>query len=592
MKKITYKFLAVISILVLVSLVALQLLSANIKDLSTASTQLVEKQIQDMSLIQSITLDCKEIHRLAVCHTMSNVDDTMKKYEDNIAKLKTEIYARMDEYEANITDETMVPIFSGFKSKCDMFLTLIDDIIKSSAAGDKDLATTTINNTLEVVVGNLEGYIGNLTSSVDKGVETGKADLATTTQASNRIIALATVLMIVAAIVIYFISGRMIVRPIKTATKELQAIIHSIHEGDADLSKRLRVTTKDETSVLTSGINEFLQILEDLTRNIRFSSTRISEEQKDVFARVAKTQENANVTSDTTEDMAAAMEEVTATVSLVTDHVKGAKYSVEKVAVDVKEGFLFAEEMKRRADSLKQQAVESKRVAGEMITEIDEALVQSVEDSRQIKNITTLTNEILGIAAQTNLLALNASIEAARAGEAGKGFAVVAEEIRQLADNSKTTANNIQDISQGVIKSVLALTENASRLLGFVNEKVMVDYKELENTGVRYLKDATTITDIIEKISQGTQLINETMQEVVDSNESIAGTVEQNAVGIESVAENTAELADNMAEIVKVLEQVQNVIDELTRQAEIFRINEGNGVTEEPQMEEKQKQIS
>lgn len=574
MKRITYKFLAVISILLLVSLVVLQILGANIKDLSNAGTQLAEKQVQDMSLIQSVTLNCKEVHRLAVCHTMSNVDDTMKKYEDNIAKLKTEIYASMDVYEANITDETMIPIFSGFKSKCDMFFSLIDDIISSSAAGDKETATTIINNTLEVVVGNLEGYIGNLTSSVDKGLETGKAELTATTQAATGLIAFATLFMIAAAIVIYFISDRLIARPIKIATKELQTVMHSIQDGDADLSRRLSVKTKDETAVLTSGINAFLQMLEDLTRNIRFSSTCIAREQKDVFARVAKTQVNANETSGTTEDMAAAMEEVTATVSLVTDRAKGARNSVEKVASDVQEGFLFAEEMKNRADNLKRQAVENKRVAKDMITEIDEALVRSVEDSRRINNIATLTNEILGIAAQTNLLALNASIEAARAGEAGKGFAVVADEIRQLADNSKTTANNIQDISQGVIKSVSALIENSSKLLAFVNEKVMVDYKELENTGERYLKDAISITDIIDQISQGTQLINEAVQEVADSNESIADTVEQNAVGIGSVAENTTELADNMEEIVKALEQVQRVIDDLTRQTAIFHITE------------------
>lgn len=221
MKKIASKVLAVISILLLDSLVALMLLGANIKDLSDVSTQLVEKQMEDMRLIQTITLNCKEIHRLAACHTMSNVESTMTTYEENIAELKAEILVSMETYKANITDETIAPIFSGFESKCEMFFTLIDDITKSSAAGDKDMASTTINNTLQVVVGNLEGYIANLTSAVDKGLEEGKEELAATARASNAIIIFAIVLMVVATIVIYFIANRMIARPIRIATKEL-----------------------------------------------------------------------------------------------------------------------------------------------------------------------------------------------------------------------------------------------------------------------------------------------------------------------------------------------------------------------------------
>ncbi len=577
MKKIAYKFLAVISILVVISLAALQLLSTNIKSISNTSTQLLEKQVQDMDLIQSINLNYEQIYRLTLCHTMSTVEATMDKYEVEISACKDEINSSMAKYKAGITDEEIAVMFADFESKYSAFIKTADSILENSAAGKKEMATIYINNTLGVTVGNLEAYIDNLTTYSNGEFEAGKAELEATAEASSQVVVLAMVLMIVAAIIIYFVANWMIVKPINMGTKELQAIIQSIHDKDADLTKRLKVRTKDEISVLTSGINEFLEILENLIRNIRMSSTRISEEQQVVFERVEKTQEDANDTSSTMEELAAGMEEVTATVAVVTDHAKGAKDSVESVANDVSDGFRFAGEMQDRADNLKKQAVECKQSAGELIAEIDKALVQSVEDSRQIHNITTLTDDILGIAAQTNLLALNASIEAARAGEAGRGFAVVADEIRQLADNSKATANNIQEISQSVVKSVAALSENASSLLKFVNEKVMADYDAMESTGVQYLVDATKVNDIMDKISAGTQTINQTMQEVVESNEGIADTVEQNAVGIGNVAQNTTELADNMREIIHALQEVQEVIDDLTRQAEIFRIGEEGG---------------
>lgn len=574
MKKIAYKFLAVISILVIIGLAAMQVLRANIKSISDTSTELLEKQVQDMDLIQNINLNYEQIYRLTLCHTLSTVEATMQKYELEISACKESINSSMAQYRSGITDDEIATMFADFESKYSAFIKTVDGIVDNSSAGQKDMATIYINNTLGVTVGNLEAYIDNLTAYSNSEFEAGKAALADTAAASSQVAILAMVMMLVAAIIIYFVSNWMIVRPINMGTKELQAIIQSIHDKDADLTKRLKVRTKDEISVLTSGINEFLAILENLIRNIRMSSMRISDEQQIVIERVEKTQEDANDTSSTMEELAAGMEEVTATVSVVTDHAKGAKESVESVAGDVNNGFRFAGEMQERADSLKQQAVECKRSAEELISEIDKALVQSVEDSKQIRNITTLTDDILGIAAQTNLLALNASIEAARAGEAGRGFAVVADEIRQLADNSKATANNIQVISQGVVKSVAALSDNASSLMKFVNEKVMADYDAMENTGVQYLEDATKVNDIMDKISGGTQMINEAMQEVVESNEGISDTIEQNAVGIGSVAQTTTELADNMKKIFNAIQEVQVVIEDLTRQAEIFRIGE------------------
>jgi len=573
MKKIAYKFLAVICSMVVISLAALQILSGNVKTISEASTELLDKQVYDMDLIQAINLNYEEIYRLTVCHTLTTAQGTMDNYESEIADRKSEIQTSMAAYKEGITNPEINKSFTDFEEKMNAFLRTVDSIIEKSAGGEKDMATIYINNTLGVTVGNLEAYIDELTNYSDQQFVDGQARLIEVENTSMRIVSIAMILMLVAAVLVYVISNRLIVSPIKSATKELKSIIQSIQNKNADLSKRLTIRSKDEIAVLTDGINQFLEILEGLIRNIRLSSDGISGGQRDVFKHVARTQESANDTSGTIDQLAAGMEEVTATISVVTSHAKEAKDSVQRVADDVNEGFQFAGEMQRRADDLKRQAVNCKRSAETLIGEIDKALVQSVKDSSQINNITTLTDEILGIAAQTNLLALNASIEAARAGEAGRGFAVVADEIRQLADNSKETANNIQQISQGVIRSVEALADNASALLKFVNEKVMEDYNTMENTGVQYLEDATKVNDIMEKVSSGTEIINGTMQDVAESNECIAETVEHNVEGISNVSGNTAELVNNMQEISVAMEKMRAVVDELVRQAEIFRIS-------------------
>ena len=574
MKKIAYKFLMVIGILVVISLTALQILSRNIREISRESADLLGRQVEDMNLIQTINRDYEEIYRVTLCHAMTNAESSMRSYEGQIDASRQELLSSMETYKAGIRDEEIAQAFVGFEDKINAFLNTVDSIIANSAGGKKDMAIIYINNTLGVSVSNLEKYIVQLKEHTNQEFESGYENLTATFANSNRIILLTMISMAVAAVIIYIIANFVIVRPINMATRELQAIIRSIQEKNGDLTRRITKRSRDETSVLTAGINQFLEILENLIRNIRTSSREISVRQQGIYGLVEKTQDDAGDTSSTMEELAAGMEEVTATASVLTDHAKGAQESVQHVSEDVNEGFHFAEDMKKRADQLQKQAVDSKRYAEDVIHRIDRALGESVEGSRQINNITTLTDEILGIAAQTNLLALNASIEAARAGEAGKGFAVVADEIRQLADNSKATANNIQKITQSVVGVVSELSANASQLLDFVNKRVVPDYDELENTGVQYLEDATNVATIMDKILTGTQAISETMNEVLTSNEAISGTVEQNAVGIGSVAGNTTELAANMKEIFHSQKQVQSVIEDLAKQAEMFRISE------------------
>ena len=161
------------------------------------------------------------------------------------------------------------------------------------------------------------------------------------------------------------------------------------------------------------------------------------------------------------EELSASMEEVSATLTHVNEGVQDVLDISKDMNSQAKEGADFITDVKKKAQNIKDDTVQSKNSTVDMIRDIRSLLEVSIMNSKNVNKINELTNEILSISSQTNLLALNASIEAARAGEAGRGFAVVADEIGKLASNSAETANNIQSISVMVTQSVEELSKNA-----------------------------------------------------------------------------------------------------------------------------------
>ena len=264
---------------------------------------------------------------------------------------------------------------------------------------------------------------------------------------------------------------------------------------------------------------------------------------------ITKADENITDVSATMEELAVSMTEI----SGVADNINNSSEEVAKAVVDIAtqatEGTAMAKSIRNTAQELSKKGVESKENTGAMAGEMRQIMESAVERSRNVEQINLLTADILEISSQTNLLALNASIEAARAGEAGKGFAVVADEIRKLADSSRETANNIQDISADVTDSVNALADNANKMISFIMNVVMPDYDILVETGKQYNEDANNFESILAKFESNANKLHDTMQKVKEMIQNISGTINECSDGINVVAENASDLTSGMAEI-------------------------------------------
>ena len=570
MKKIGSKFAMAIIALALISIISLGFLANSMTEISQGSQDIMNNEVEKINLIHGIYEDYLDMYMNVYAHVNAKLLRTMNKRADDILESRAHMWESMEAYGAKITSEETRGVYDALESRLVSFDSYVDGIIEVSREGDKERANNLISNNLGMLNNTIGNSMNDLLEFSDTELTEGKSYLQGKVEGSYTLIVAVVAILIVTAILVLIVAHRIIVMPIQKIAQVINGMIEDIHNNRGNLTERVPVQTKDEIAMLAAGVNEFLDILQDVIGGVISCSDEINRQQLHVNEVVEVTNQNAGDTSATMEELAASMEEVSATVGYVSDNTREAEASVGDMVDQAVNGTKFAEEIRSRAEELRKLAQESRATADDMIKEFDVSLNASIEDSKQIEKIGNLTADILSIASKTNLLALNASIEAARAGEAGKGFAVVADEIRQLADNSKQTAGNIRQISAGVVAAVMTLAENAGNLVKFINERVLPDYEILERTGEQYLNDSITIDRMMGEMRDSMENIGGMMRSVAESNENITNNVRESAQGVGGVVNNTAALAENMKGIVEALNQVSDVVSHLSEQTACF----------------------
>lgn len=492
-----------------------------------------------------------------------------KKIEEKAASLQGYL-DNMDNLCRQTSDATLNDTFTIYKEQFEEFMDLGIQAAKVVEQGD-NIATLEVlrqcKNKRDVLDESKVTYTEAMENRINHVAAAIDAKIAGT-YIFNVVMIVIFILMALAVILIVM---RTIARPAKKASGHLNQIVEKIQKQEGDLTERIVVKTEDEVGQLVSGVNGFIEQLQSLMRKLKGDSARMLESADTITDQVNVSNENVNSVSAAMEELAASMEEVSASLEQMTSGSNDIYQKVETMATRAGNGADLVEQIKVRAQSVRKDAVDSKTAAAEMIAEIRVMLEQAVKESKSVKRINELTADILDISSQTNLLALNASIEAARAGDAGRGFAVVADEIRVLADNSKDTANNIQNISNMVTAAVEKLALNAENMLQYIDENVMKDYDGFVDVANSYQHDAEDVDLILNEFASGTSEMQSIMQRINVGINDISVTVDESAKGVTNVAENTGNLVEAMAGIQKETQNSQSISRELCDEVERFK---------------------
>ena len=507
---------------------------------------------------------------LALCAEPSKdlyeyVASQLTEYQSNVDSYEKELLA-MDHY---FTADDIQLMNETFDLLTEAQGTTVE-LMQTAMAGDSAAAVAKANSVMtewsDTIAVNMDTLISRNDELVKQNIQEQK-DLYN----QNMILSLILLaISFVAFVMVVVVIIKTVVKPLRKQTSELTEIIDEIKGGHGDLTKRVTVKSMDEIGQSSIGINHFIETLQNIMSNIISNSNVLDGVVGNVASSVAASSDNANDISAIMEELSATMEEVSATTNSVSENTTAAEGKVQKMADQTKVMSQYAQDMKKRATELEHTATENMNNTNEMIGEITTEMNQALENSKSVEKVAQLTADILNISSQTNLLALNASIEAARAGEAGKGFAVVADEIRQLADSSRETANNIQTINEQVIEAVQGLVVSSEKIVGYINENILPDYRAFVQGGQQYNDDATHIDNTMAEYAGEAQDILATMMEMTEAIEGISREVEESANGVTDAATNIDSLVQSMSTVNGQMEENSTVAKNLKEESAAF----------------------
>ncbi|MDD0844609.1 methyl-accepting chemotaxis protein [Pseudomonas sp. Gutcm_11s] len=358
--------------------------------------------------------------------------------------------------------------------------------------------------------------IGNQLESLSGQLSTSQMDKRSKETASSR------TLMIGAAVFALLLGSaaavaitRLIVQPLRDTLRAAERI------AAGDLSQDLRVNRVDELGQLQRSMQDMTLSLRELIGHIRDSVTQIASAAEELSAVTEQTSAGVTSQKDETDQVATAMNEMTATVQEVARNAEQASHAANDADRQAKEGETAVNDAVQQMD----------RLAGE-VQRSSEAVNHLRNESDKIGSVLDV---IKAVAEQTNLLALNAAIEAARAGEAGRGFAVVADEVRGLAQRTQKSTEEIE----ALIGSLQQGSQQAAGLMDSSRTLTEATVDLTRRAGSRLGEIADAVSAI--------QAMNQQIAAAAEEQTAVAEEINRSVINVRDISEQTAAASEETA---------------------------------------------
>nr|WP_096512945.1 methyl-accepting chemotaxis protein [Pseudomonas izuensis] len=330
--------------------------------------------------------------------------------------------------------------------------------------------------------------------------------------------ALALLVGLIAAWVI----TRLIVGPLRSVIRVAQQI------ASGDLSGTVEVTRRDEIGQLMQAMQQMGAGLSRIVSGLQAGIEQLATSAQSLSAVTEQTNLEVSSQKEETEQVATAMNQMTATVHDVARNAEEAAVAAQTADGKVESGQLVVRQSMARIEQLADSATSAS---------------SSIESlSAEIQNIGTVLSVIKSVAEQTNLLALNAAIEAARAGEQGRGFAVVADEVRALAKRTQQSTEEIERLVSA-LRSAAQTSVQQIQSSGDLVKLAVSDALQTESALGSIAAAVSLIQQMNQQIAAAAEEQSSVAEEINRSVTSIRASADQSSLAMQGNAASSIELA-------------------------------------------------
>lgn len=482
------------------------------------------------------------------------------------AKFTTEIKGKDQQIKDLLTkigmnptlDSSDLEVLKKIQQQYDLYFKASQNVLSSASLGKAEKAEAlhfseernawkTLNTVIDPLLVKLSGKINQ-----------DIRDLESENKQQNLIMELIFAITVIIAVIIGLTLARSITRPLRL----VEGQIKEIAEGHGDLSRELKVTSKDEIGELAASFNRMVSNLRSILSQAQDTAIQVAASSEQLTA-------SAEQTTRATEQIAEATQMITDSAEKEQRHVTEAVKAIHQMSSGIGQVSTGNEEVSRLAHSAQSASSEGINAVRDVLQgmkEIQEtaqlaaAAIHSLGD--RSKQINSITDMITDLSYRTNLLSLNAGIEAARAGEHGKGFAVVAQEIRKLADQSGKSALQISELIQDIVIE----TDRAVNAMNRGTEKVNQGLDQAELVDKVFLvigANVTAVTLQLEQTSATTIELAASSKQIVAMVDGVSAASSEVAASCQSNSASTEEQLATMEEISSSSQALSKLAEDL-----------------------------
>lgn len=507
----------------------------------TMLTDQVNRNWNKLSLVQGLTDKIRTADELGARYVMSNTDAERKSYLSKYEETLPLIENAITELENARLSEKELKGVTELKGKWNDYLIVLKEAFALAKDGNFPEAQKKFTNlSLDSMIESQIVFQSILMEEIQNGQSQAEAHRNNALITGFGVTGLSVVLALILALLI---SGR-IIKPLRDVNTQLKEIA----DGDADLTRKLNVRSKDEIGELAFNFNKMTENLGSMIEQVKLSANSLANSSTNLTS-------DSGVTAGATERISNIMGEVASGTAKQMNDLQTNTITISEISIGIGQiasSVQDISEASHRSASFAIAGDESLLAAGQQMESINRS-IQSL--SLQVQGFVNRSQEIgsivgviKGIASQTNMLALNATIEAARAGEQGRGFAVVADQVRKLAEQSAESANQIAKVASGIQSEADDAMKVMMSSMGEVREGTEI----IEQAGRSFGEIRLSIDSLAEQVQEVSGAVEEitaATEEIVESLRSVTTIAENTAASTQHVSAASQEQMASVEQI-------------------------------------------